>query len=99
MGCSREDCFFGEGAVDVGEPFFAAEPGALAFGVLAGGDDEAFLAVVAGEVAREESADFGDADGFGGGGGFGGEGRDFIDGSVVEHHRGALADAGVEVSG
>lgn len=75
------------------DPFFSAEPGALAFGVLAGGEVDEFLAAFAGDFSTEVGLDVADADGFFAGFGEVFVGGDFLDGSVVYHELGAGCDA------
>lgn len=78
------------------EPSFPAEPGFLAFGVLAGGGVDAFPAIIEGDAVGEELADFAEADGFLDGGGGMRVAGDFVDGTLFEHLAGAGVDALVE---
>ena len=93
-----EGLFPGEGEpADVG---LVAEPGHLAFGILAGAGDGAGKGFVFAEAAFEDVGGFGVADGVAGGGGesagSGAEGAHFVEKAAGVHAAGAFGDAGAE---
>lgn len=79
-----------------GKASLAAEPGDLAFGVLAGGRLDLSNGVGERKLALQVGLDFSDADGFGAGGGEGRTGSDFLDGSGGDHLVDALINALME---
>ena len=76
---------------------FAAEPGVLPFGVLAGGGVDPVLAGGAVEFAGEQLADLAETDGFLEAGRDVAERGDFFNRAAMEHEPGAAGDAFVEL--
>ena len=79
------------------QPEFAAEPGFLPLGILAGGSIDEFFTGRTAEVPGQQAANLPHAYGFLTVFRGMSEGFNFVDGSILEHRMGAVSDAGVEV--
>ena len=97
--CGGDDALSGGIAGNGGEPFLPTEPGALAFGVLAGGNHDFFLAGIPVDLTIEETLELRDPDRAGEGGTQFREGSQFFDCAVIKHVRRPSADAFFQEAG